>query len=127
MSDKSFKLCYVANNILYFTDNFEKQWGDDWDDAPYEYNAEPPYEIIPELEDNSYRGNIRCIAVMDLDAEEPCDGYLNSVYSVKDINQGVVPWLRTYKYGNLMAGTTIEEAIAWLKKTKCRWGELKAE
>jgi len=22
----------------------EKQWGDDWDDVPYEHNAEPPYD-----------------------------------------------------------------------------------
>jgi hypothetical protein len=27
--DKEFRLCYVDGNIMYFTDNFEKQWGQD--------------------------------------------------------------------------------------------------
>ena len=35
MTDKLYRLCYVSGNIMYFTDNFENQTGDDWDDAPY--------------------------------------------------------------------------------------------
>ena len=38
------KLCYVEGNIAYFTtQDLDKQWGDDWDDAPYEHNAGLPY------------------------------------------------------------------------------------
>ena len=29
---------------MYFTSDLENQWGDDWDDSPYEHNAGPPYE-----------------------------------------------------------------------------------
>lgn len=125
MSDKSFKLCYVVNNMLYFTDNFENQWGDDWDDAPYEHNAGTPYEIIKELKDNKHRGNLRYIVYVDLDVKQPCDYYgSNSPYSVEMINKGAIPWLSSVKYGNISAGTTIDEVKKWLKKTGCKWAEL---
>ena len=29
---------------MYFTSDMTAQWGDDWDDRPYEHNAGPPYE-----------------------------------------------------------------------------------
>ena len=48
-----FKLCYIDNNKAWFTDNFEKQWGDDWNDKPYQDNAGKPYNEWSELvEDN---------------------------------------------------------------------------
>ena len=46
-SMKDLKLCFIDNeiNCAYFTEkDVTEQWGDDWNDAPYEYNAEPPYE-----------------------------------------------------------------------------------
>ncbi|OGN14800.1 MAG: hypothetical protein A3J47_00270 [Candidatus Yanofskybacteria bacterium RIFCSPHIGHO2_02_FULL_43_22] len=37
-------LCFVEGNTAYFTtQELSKQWGDDWNDAPYEHNAERPY------------------------------------------------------------------------------------
>lgn len=33
--DKEFRLCYVHGNIMWFTDNFEGIWGDDWNDTTY--------------------------------------------------------------------------------------------
>ena len=44
MSEQDYKLCYIDGNKAYFTDNFKRQRGDDWNDAPYEHNAEPPYD-----------------------------------------------------------------------------------
>ena len=39
------RLCYVKGSFAWFTTHDpEQQTGDDWDDAPYEHNAEPPYE-----------------------------------------------------------------------------------
>ena len=29
---------------MYFTSDMAAQWGDDWDDRPYEHNAGKPYE-----------------------------------------------------------------------------------
>ena len=37
-------LCFVDKTWAYFTTKpIESQWGDDWDDAPYEHNAGEPY------------------------------------------------------------------------------------
>ena len=39
-----YKLCYVKDNIaLFTTQSLSKQWGDDWDDATFEHNADKPY------------------------------------------------------------------------------------
>lgn len=39
-----FGLCYVKGCFAYFTSQpVEEQWGDDWNDAPYEHNAGEPY------------------------------------------------------------------------------------
>ena len=121
-----YKLCYVDGNIMYFTDNFENQRGDDWDDAPYEYNAEEPYDrkYYKEYDDEWCKkhgcGNIRCIAYLG-DAREACDyGWL----SVDEINKGGVPWLYNDVAGELKAGTTIGDAQRWLHKAGMLWGEL---
>ena len=123
--DTLYKLCYVRDGVMYFTDNFENQMGDDWDDAPYEYNAEPPYEIIDWLPDNTHRGNIRYIAFIDVDVTKPCDYGINSPFSVEDINKGAVPWLFNNKAKALKGGATMNEAKGWLKKAGAKWGELK--
>ncbi len=37
-------LCYVDEPWAYFTPAaLTDQWGDDWNDTPYEHNAEEPY------------------------------------------------------------------------------------
>lgn len=105
---KEFKLCYVNKCWAYFTTNSLKdQWGDDWNDAPYEYNAGEPYEWaeyrkVPEYE-------IMKVA-FDGDLLPPGDGFTNSPYSVDTINKGVVPWLRTWDGDiRIFAGVTLEE------------------
>ena len=43
-SSVSAKLCYVDQSWAFFTTkSLSDQWGDDWDDAPYEHNAGYPY------------------------------------------------------------------------------------
>ena len=129
MANDNYRLCYVSNNILYFTDNFKHQWGDDWNDAPYEHNADPPYEW-DERESWKWnithgRGHIRYIAIMpEWCIRQPCDGHLNSPYSVENINKGAIAWLYFDEAGGLMAGATMDEAIAWCRKGKIKWGEL---
>ena len=120
-----YKLCYVENNILYFTDDFEHAWGDDWDDAPYECNAGEPYEKDESTSVYSNHTTIRYIGYLpEFNFRMPCDGHLNSPYSVKDINNGVIPWLYCDKAGGLMGGSTMQEAINWLNKTGVKWAEL---
>jgi hypothetical protein len=130
---KRYRLCYVRENILFFTDNFKNQWGDDWDDRPYEHNAEEPYDrkYYSEYDDEwcvkNGKGNIRKIAFDHYDGyyiKQPKDGFCNSPYSVEDINKKAVPWLYNEEAGTLFAGETMAEAKRWLKKAGVLWGEL---
>lgn len=102
------KLCFVDSerSCAYFTEKeVAKQWGDDWDDAPYEYNAEPPYgEDVKKI-------------FFDLPCyyKVPCSGYLNSPYSVEEINNGVVAWMWNDNF-KLMAGDTLDTFITTIEK-----------
>jgi hypothetical protein len=129
MKNMSFRLCYVDDNVMYFTDNFKGIYGDDWDDTPYEHNAEPPYEWNDKETDEwnikHHHGHIRKIAFEHhWYIRRPCDGHLNSPYSVEDINKGAIAWLYSDEAGGLMAGSTMAEAIEWCRKGKIKWGEL---
>ncbi len=95
-------LCFVDGPWAYFTPRpLSEQGGDDWDDAPYEHNGDPPYE------DDITVVAYRC------DLEEPSFGHCNSPYSVDSINAGAVAWLRSPSYVKgdkaivIPAGTTL--------------------
>lgn len=115
--EKEFKLCYVDGNKAWFSNNFEKQWGDDWDDKPYEYNAGYPYNSWSELiEDNpniwDRKWKHHPIELKELYFEtddwgekRPCD---MGRFSVEEINKGAVSWIHTDKF-NIYAGCKIEE------------------
>lgn len=128
MSKQIFKLCYVQHNILYFTDNFEKQWGDDWDDAPYQHNAEEPYEYADDWPEymNEHRGHIRYIGYVPISCDLQEAYWHHQDISVEAINKGTVPWLTNgwnEKQG-LYAGATIDETAEWLKRAGAVFGEL---
>lgn len=102
-------LCYVDEPWAYFTDQpLDQQWGDDWNDIPYEHNAETPY---------SHRGATITVLAYDGPWFTPCWGHLNSPYSVQSINAGAVPWLRELRWidgseqavRSIPAGVTIAE------------------
>lgn len=69
-------------HILYFTKDLSEQWGDDWNDAPYEHNAGLPYgdDIIE-------------IPICIEDCIMPSTYWTNSPYSVSDINKGACAWI----------------------------------
>ena len=126
-----YRLCYIENNVMYFSDNFPSCRADDWDDAPYEHNAGTPYEYREDLSVKENRENgysrLRYVGyVPDWEIKTPAErfGY-NTPFSVDDINNGAVPWLYHEKYGGLMAGTTINKAIKWLRKAGIKCAELK--
>ena len=130
MANNNYRLCYIRDNVLYFTDNFEHQWGDDWNDTSYEHNAGFPYEWndigTKKWNDEHGRGHIRYFAYLpEWCIRQPCDGHINSPYSVEDINKGAVAWLYHEDAGGLMGGATIDEAIAWFRRAKVKWGALK--
>lgn len=116
---KQYRLCYIDGNKAWFTDNFDRQWGDDWDDRPYQCNAEEPYdswrEEIPhkppiyEKEYKEHPINLKTLyfETNDWSEKKPCD---MGSFSVKDINKGAVAWIHTENY-NIVAGTSMEEFI----------------
>ena len=121
-------LCYVRGAWAYFTTQpLEDQWGDDWDDAPYEHNAGSPYEFSesdgkwcvcrdptgPKIYGKGGCGEpghkprepkpryeitqVAFDAPYETPAELACGG--NSRYSVQDINDKHVPWLTPSRWG----------------------------
>lgn len=122
MSKDIYKLCYIDENKAWFTNNFEEQWGDDWDDAPYEHNAGEPYDNWSELiEDNKdiwkrkwkhhqIKHKVLYFETNDWSTQLPCDSYLNSPFSVEDINKQEVAWVHTDKF-DIFAGITYENFI----------------
>lgn len=118
-----YKLCYIDGNKAWFTNNFEKQWGDDWNDRPYECNAGEPYDSWYE-KDKKYEfvyGNKikheikhKCLffETNDWSERKPCD---MGKYSVEDINKQAVAWIHTDKF-NILAGTTYENFIDIIEK-----------
>lgn len=111
---QDFKLCYVSGDWAFFTtQEVSEQWGDDWNDAPYEHNAEEPYEWRAnsekpywEIKSVAFRANL----------DQPCDGHSNSPFSVEDINAGAIAWLRSASYQQkkvfIPAGTTLADFIS---------------
>lgn len=99
-----YQLCYVDINTAYFSSCFATQWGDDWDDAPYEHNAGTPYE-----HDN---GKIYKI-MFDGVFERPEENHYNSPYSVQDINAKKVPWLQHNDYFRLTKDNALTVSPLW--------------
>jgi hypothetical protein len=110
------RLCYVDGNWAYFTSRpLTEQWGDDWDDVPYEHNAEPPY---------AYADYDRAQGLQPWTVERvawqgpfitPNHEHINSPYSVQAINRGAIAWLRPDYMATdakpIPAGTTIGDFI----------------
>lgn len=86
----NFKLCYIdfvddyCTYQMYFTDNYEDQWGDDWNDRPADCNAEPPYE------DDEHHIVSMFIRFNWMATDIIFGG---KTYAVSDMNRGGVPWL----------------------------------
>lgn len=113
-NDFTFKLCYVDKPWAFFTtQDIKKQWGDDWNDAPYEHNAGEPYEALKE------RGEDWKIIRIAFEGPlyTPDHNVSNSQWSVAEINHGNIAWLRTDKWFenepiNIFAGEDLKTFIA---------------
>ncbi len=118
---RDLKLCYVMHNDnkvdehgdvtyygyrLYFTPvDLKYQWGDDWDDAPYEYNSEIPYDSawIDGDDGKQKRIDFTIYGLQIYVKPENCpnlpeDYAYNSPFSVDMINSRAVAWM--YFEGN---------------------------
>ncbi len=103
-------LCYVKPPWAYFTDKpLDKQWGDDWDDFPYDCNGGEPYDYPLRV-------------AYDCELETPAEkGGINVPWSVQQINSGVIAWLATPCWRKdkpvvIMAGATLPEFCQKVKE-----------
>lgn len=115
------RLCYIAHGYAYFTtlQDVTRQWGDDWNDIPYEHNAEEPYPWndrrgVPRYEISKFP--FECSHL--LTPPDFLNYTNNSPYSVEMINRGDVPWLQTPSYDYysgpvicIMAGTSFNDFV----------------
>ena len=124
-------LCYVDGAWAYFTtQSLQKQWGDDFDDAPYEHNAGEPYSpsFFHYCDE---RGSVKNPSDWNKDGTPkweiikvgwdgnfcpPCEWAMNgnSKWSVMDINKKCVPWLQRARWHKekeikIWAGTTLSK------------------
>jgi hypothetical protein len=111
-----YKLCYVRGDNAYFTTaSLEEQWGDDWDDAPYEHNAGRPYEYEDYRDCEPYE--ILHLKFELAFSQEPWSGYNNSPYAVEDINNGDTFWLSVYNEPDeLYANASPSEFIDFVRR-----------
>ena len=118
-NELNYKLCYIDDHCAWFTSNFEHQWGDDWDDKPYECNAGEPYDDY--IDDEGKEHKINLIKVYFELPEYynylPCDKHFNSPYTVEMINKGAVAWIATDDF-IIQAGTTYFDFFTTILKHK---------
>lgn len=103
-------------HYLYFTDDMSKQDGDDWNDAPYEYNAGLPYD--DECKITVFKFNFYPELKDYISVAFPKDHRINSPYSVEDINNGAVAWVylkRGDKRVAIHGGDELETVITKLR------------
>lgn len=114
---KTLKLCYVKSineltHELWFSDQKpESIWGDDWNDAPYEHNAGYPSDYTRY---NKSKVEFKRYILAGNNITSPSYGYLNSPWSVEQINKKETFWLTTGEF-HFYAGCTIDEIITTLE------------
>ncbi len=94
-------LCYVKGVTAYFTTcPLTHQYGDDWNDVPYECNAGAPYTWSAYMLERHGVAHYEITPVVFVGPYcEPRDYHeCGSPYSVQRINQKVTPWLRPAFY-----------------------------
>lgn len=117
MKPDNFKLCYVDDCWAWFTTlSLSQQWGDDWDDSPYEDNAGDPNSWDRKSPISWKLKRLAWHAWL----ETPATHSRNAPYSVENINSLVVPWLSNYSNPSvhIFAGATIEEFTSKIKLGK---------
>jgi hypothetical protein len=102
-----YKLVYVSREGEAYFVTHDRPWGDDWNDAPYEHNAGPPY------------GEFVRVQLPLWYVRLPCTGFVNSPYSVEQINAKGIPWVTfdaddEMRYG-LCVGATLRQCLEALE------------
>ena len=101
-----------GNVVRFYLGKNGKQWGDDWNDAPYEHNAGEVY-------DEFVKGYKDIVIPFEKNILEPCAGHNNSHWTKQDMIERKVPCLvvtkETYNF---------EKALASEKTIKYYFGDI---
>lgn len=121
-----YRLCYIDDGVMYFTDDFENCWGDDWKSAPLQDSAGEPYiyDDNRSAKDNAERGASRLVLIGFRSDWQTTYPWKNENYSVEDVNKGAVAWICHDEAGGLFAGTPLSKAVGWIKRAGFLWGRL---
>ena len=99
----------------YFTPlPLEEQWGDDWNDSPYDCNAGCPYDdVTDEVKESETCPGVKYVSksheitiiqipftIKSFNTRYPKDWGCNSPFCVDDINRGAVAWIYDFNYHN---------------------------
>ena len=117
-TQSDFKLCYIKGDWAWFTtQDVDKQWGDDWDDAPYDCNAGDPYAWRESDKEPKWELlKVAFISRLNVTGSQ----IFNSRYCVQDFNRLTIPWLISDAWDDehdrerikIMAGCTLPDFIA---------------
>lgn len=116
MLDLTLKLCFVKRNFAWFTScPVSFQWGDDWDESPYEYNAGEPY-AHHETKDGKKQDHTVVKVYWEAPYVTPDALDEKSKWSVKSINRGNIAWLSSSSWSDqelspIHSGTSLEDFI----------------
>lgn len=98
-------------------DGCEDYGGDDWNDRPYEHNAE---RVSPEY----IAGHCDIVFPFDWAVLEPCDGEINSCWSKDDMKARKVPCIVALENPDWMEDDIFSVAVANDKAVKFYFGDL---
>lgn len=102
----------------YFTPlPLDEQWGDDWNDAPYDCNAGCPYDdVTDEVKESEKFPGLKYVTksheitiiqvpfkIKSFNTRYPKDWGYNCPFCVDDINRGAVAWIYDFNYQNKKA------------------------
>lgn len=116
----NFKLCYIdihSKTAYFTTQDISVQWGDNWNELEYEHNAGEPHEALTSFANGTPKWEIYKLKFDGDDFSVP-----DPDYSVRDINNGAVPWISMYDFDEnfitINAGDTIDEFKHKMKQAK---------
>jgi hypothetical protein len=109
-------LCYVKGPVAFFTtQDLSDQTGDDWNDAPYQYNAEEPTDDWEAFKEG--RAPKWQIIEVLFDNRKLEERGLVPYCSVDDMNSRLYPWLTKFNgsgYDEIKSGMTLGDFTSYL-------------
>ncbi len=109
-----------GNVVRFYLGKNGKQWGDDWNDRPYEHNAGKVY-------DEFIKGYKDVVFSFDTIIVEPCEGHNNSPFCKQDMIERKVPCIviiEKLPKGHYFIRDSFEKVLAHEKAKRYYFGDV---